>query len=203
MNPAVLKRFIVIVAVVTVAMFTLWTVVLPLIEEPPGDYETRQGDILLGEGKLDEAYAKFTEALRLSPDHRGAMMGRALVHIKAENYPDAVHELTALIDFLNGHLVSDDATGRAVLASAYANRGIVHDRQGRYEQALADYIEALKTDDETLTGPSLFDKILYGTPRPSTVRDRARYLYEQLKLPPEERLMRVPEIDAKQRMYKP
>jgi hypothetical protein len=35
------------------------------------------------------------------------------------------------------------------------------------------------------------------------VRDRAIYLKQQLALPPEKRLLRVPEIDEKQRMYKP
>jgi hypothetical protein len=37
----------------------------------------------------------------------------------------------------------------------------------------------------------------------STVRDRAIYIYEQLQLPEGERLLRIPELDAKQRMYKP
>jgi hypothetical protein len=35
------------------------------------------------------------------------------------------------------------------------------------------------------------------------VRDRAIYLAEQLQLPEEERLMRVPEIDAEQRRHRP
>ena len=47
------------------------------------------------------------------------------------------------------------------------------------------------------------DKILYGTSQPSTVRKRAIYLGQQLALPPEKRLLRVPEADAEQRMYKP
>jgi hypothetical protein len=46
-------------------------------------------------------------------------------------------------------------------------------------------------------------KILYGSEDVSTVRDRARYIYEQLQLPEDQRLMRVPELDEKQRMYKP
>jgi hypothetical protein len=35
------------------------------------------------------------------------------------------------------------------------------------------------------------------------VLKRAQYLEQQLKLPPEKRVLRVPEIDAEQRMYKP
>ena len=108
-----------------------------------------------------------------------------------------------LIQFLNRTLKPDDRTGIGVLAAAYANRGILHDQAGRYEKALADYIAALKTDAGVLEGPSLFDKIIYGTPRPSTVRDRAIYLKQQLALPPDKRILRVPEVDAEQRMYKP
>ena len=45
--------------------------------------------------------------------------------------------------------------------------------------------------------------MIYGTPNPSTVRQIVRYIIkEQLALPPEKRLLRVPEIDAAQRMHK-
>ncbi len=203
MNARVLRRFVILLAVATGAMLTVWTIVLPMVRSPPGDYETRQGDILLGDGKLDEALTRFDEALAASPDHRGALMGRALVFIQSENYPDAKAELTYLIRFLTRSLDQSDITGRGVLAAAYANRGIVHDRLGHYRKALEDYVAALRTDEGTLEGPGLFEKIIYGTPRPSTVRKRARYIYEQLQLPPEKRLLRVPEIDRKQRMHKP
>jgi hypothetical protein len=46
-------------------------------------------------------------------------------------------------------------------------------------------------------------KILYGSTGVSSVRKRAQYLYEQLKLPEDQRLLRIPEIDDMQRMYKP
>ena len=44
-------------------------------------------------------------------------------------------------------------------------------------------------------GPGLIDKIVHD-PRPHTVRDRARYIYEQLQKPEAERVLRIPEIDA-------
>ena len=153
MNARVLRRFVILLAVATGAMLTVWTIVLPMVRSPPGDYETRQGDILLGDGKLDEALTRFDEALAASPDHRGALMGRALVFIQSENYPDAKAELTYLIRFLTRSLDRSDITGRGVLAAAYANRGIVHDRLGHYRKALEDYVAALRTDEGTLEGP--------------------------------------------------
>lgn len=203
-NPRVLRRFIILMAVLTFAMFTFWVLIYqPFAETPPGDYEVRQGDILLGDRKYEEALERFNAALEEMPDHRGAVMGRAIVFLKTERWDDAEAEFTYLIDFLNETLADDDPTGRGTLAAAYANRGILYDLTGRYEMAFADYVRSLQVDEGAVDGPSLFDKILYNAPKPSTVRDRARYIYEQMQLPEEERLMRVPERDAQERMYKP
>lgn len=203
MNPRVLRRFVILMGVLTFVAFSAWGVIYTFANRAPGDYHTRAGDILLRDGKYDEAIASFNEALREMPDHRGALMGRAIAFLQSNRIPEAKAELTYLIDYLERTLQPDDPTGRGTLAAAYANRGILHDRAGAYEKALADYVEALKTDSGALDGPGLFDKILYGTPRPATVRKRALYLEQQLALPPEKRLLRVPEIDAEQRMYKP
>ena len=203
MNPKVLRRFIIYMAIATFVTFTLWVVLKDSFDRPPGDFEVQQGDILLTDDKYDEALAAFDRALEESPDHRGALMGRALVFMKSGRGREAVAELTYLIDFLQRSLEPDDLTGRATLAAAYANRGILHDRAARYEKALVDYVAALKIDEESVSGPGLVDKVLYGTPNASTVRKRAEYLIEQLALPEGQRLLRVPEIDAEQRIYKP
>jgi len=203
MNPRVLRRFIILMGILTFAAFSTWGVVHMMSTRAPGDYHTRAGDILLSDRKYDEAIASFNKALAEMPDHRGALMGRAIAFLQSNRVAEAKAEFTRLIDYLKRTLEPDDPTGRGTLAAAYANRGILLDRQGEYEKAFADYVEALKTDMEVLDGPTLFDKILYGTPRPSTVQKRALYLRQQLALPPGQRLLRVPEIDAEQRMYKP
>lgn len=203
MKASVLRRFVILGAAFTFVAFSGWMAVRHFTASAPGDFHVREGDIRLGDRKYDEAIAAFDRALAEMPDHRGALMGRAIALMQMGKAPDALAEFTYLIDTLKRTLAADDPTGRATLAAAYANRGIMHDRAGRYETALADYVEALKTDAGALDGPSLFDKILYGTPRPSTVLKRAQYLEQQLKLPPEKRVLRVPEIDAEQRMYKP
>jgi tetratricopeptide (TPR) repeat protein len=203
MNPKVLRRYIVVAAIATFAMFSVWTLIMVFFSEAPGDYYTREGDIRLGDSRYDEAMTSFNAALAEEPNHRGALMGRALVYIRTSKLVEAVAELTYLIKYLEKTLEEDDRTGWAALASAYANRGIIHDRRGKYRKALADYVKALNTDEGTLGGPSLFDKILYGTSQPSTVRKRAIYLSQQLALPPGKQLLRVPEADAMQRMYKP
>lgn len=205
MNPRVLRRFIFLMALLTVGGFIFWDVLSGFVSRHPGDYHTEVGDLRLRDRLYDEALAEFDQALEAAPDHRGALMGRALVFIQTERYDDAMAELDYLIEQLEQTLEAepDDTTGRGALAAAYANRGIVQDRLGRYETALENYIAALKTDANAVDGPDLFQKLLYAGGHVSTVQKRARYLYEQLQLPEEERLMSIPELDAQQWMYKP
>ena len=203
MPPRVLKRFIVMMALLTVGGFIFWDLLADFVRREPGDYHTQRGDQLLTAGDYDEALANFDLALAEIANHRGALMGRALVFIQTERYEEAMAELDHLIGYLERNLDPDDKTGVGALASAHANRGIVLDRMGRHQEALDSYVESLKVDQEVVEGPGVVHKILYKGDRVSTVRDRAIYLYEQLQLPEEERVLRVPEIDAQQRMYKP
>ena len=203
MSAGVLRRYIVLMIALIVVMMLGTHAFDSLTARAPGDLDTELGVQRLEDGKHDEALDHFAKALAEQPDHRGALMGRALVFIQAERYEDAIAELTYLIDFLNRTLTPDDSTGRGVLAAAFANRGIVFDRTAQYERAFEDYVAALRTDEGAVDEPGVIHKVLYGIPNPSSVRKRAAYLQRQLKLPPEQRLMRVPELDAKQRMRKP
>ena len=203
MNARVLKRYIMLMAIVLIASpLVLWGYD-QMFEAVPGDFYVRKGDQRLSEGNYDKALDNFDRALEEMPDHRGALMGRALVFLQTERYPEALAELDYLIKYLERTLEPDDPTGRGVLAAAHANRGIAYDRMGRYQDALDEYVAALRTDEDAVSGPDVVHKILYGSDDVSSVRKRAQYLYEQLQLPEDQRLLRVPEIDAKQRMYKP
>ena len=130
-------------------------------------------------------------------------MGRAITFLQSGRDDEAEVEFTYLIDYLTRTLGADDPTGRGVLAGAYANRGILYDRSNRPEQALADYRRALRIDPGAVEGPGLAHRIIYGNSRPATVTDRAVYLEQQLALPESERLLRIPELDERQRAYKP
>ncbi len=203
MKSEVLRRYIKLMAfaIVIAAAFSLGFEYFTA--EEPGDYYVRKGDIRLSEGNYDQALENFNLALDEQPNHRGAVMGRALIFTQTERYDEAIAEYNHLIRFLEDTLEYDDTTGQGVLAAAYANLGIVYDRQGDYDSALTNYISALKTDEDSVSGPGVVHKILYGSEDVSNVRKRAQYIYEQLQLPENERVMRLPEIDDIQRMYKP
>jgi len=203
MNTNVLKRFIIYMAIATFVMFTVWAFVRSYMNRPPGDYETEVCDIRLKDKLYDEAMVAANKALEKTPNHRGAIMCKALIYISQKDYVNGTNELNYLIKYLESNLETDDLTGIGTLAAAYANRGIIKDRRKDYEGALADYIKALGIDHESVAGPGLGTVILNYKYKSSSVKDRALYLNEQLQLPEDERVLSIQELDEGQVMHKP
>ena len=202
-NANIIKRFVIYMAILTFVMFTVWGFVKSFMNRPPGDYETEVCDIRLKDKKYDEALESANIALEKTPNHRGAVMCKALIFISQKKYSEANEELTNLINFLKKNVKEDDKTGIGTLAAAYANRGIIKDRNKNYEEALQDYIKALGIDHVAVAGPGLGTIILNYKFKSSSVRERALYLNEQLQLPENERVLSIEELDAGQVMHKP
>jgi len=202
-NANVLKRFVIYMAILTFVMFTVWGFVKSFMNRPAGDYETEVCDIRLKDKKYEQALEAANKALYKTPNHRGAMMCKALVFISEKKYVEADKILSNLINFLEKNLEDDDRTGIGTLAAAYANRGIIKDRNKNYEGALKDYIKALGIDHEAVAGPGLGTIILNYKFKSSSVRERALYLNEQLQLPEDERVLSIEELDEGQVMHKP
>jgi len=202
-NVNILKRFVVYMAVLTFIMFTVWAFVRSFMNRPPGDYETEVCDIRLKDKEYDKALDAANKALLKTPYHRGAVMCKALVFISQKKYIEATEELNNLIIFLEKNVEDDDKTGKGTLAAAYANRGIIKDREKDYEGALKDYVKALGIDHEAVAGPGLGTIILNYKFKSSSVKERALYLNEQLQLPENERVLSIKELDEGQVMHKP
>ena len=190
-------------AILTFVMFTVWALVRSFMNRPPGDYETEVCDMRLKDKLYDQALQAANTALEKSPDHRGAIMCKALVFISQKMYLEATEELNYLINFLEKTVKDDDLTGVGTLAAAYANRGIIKDRKKDYQGALQDYIKALGIDHDSVAGPGLGTVILNYKFKSSSVKERALYLNEQLQLPESERVLRIKELDEGQVMHKP
>ena len=199
----ILKRFIIYMAILTFVMFTVWAFVKSFKNRPPGDFHTEVCDIRLKDKKYDEALEAANTALEKTPNHRGAIMCKALVFISEKKYVKAIRELDYLISFLEKNLEDDDKTGIGTLAAAYGNRGIIKDRKKNYEGALKDYVKALGIDYEAVAGPGLGTIILNYKFKSSSVRERAIYLNQQLQLPENERVLSIKELDEGQVMHKP
>ena len=202
-NANVLKRFVIYMAILTFVMFTVWALVRSFMNRPPGDYETEVCDMRLKDKLYDKAIQAANTALEKTPNHRGAIMCKALVFISQKMYLEANEELNYLINFLEKNLEVDDKTGKGTLAAAYANRGIIKDRGENYEGALKDYVKALGIDHESVAGPGLGTIILNYKFKSSSVKERALYLNEQLQLPEDERILKIEKLDEGQVMHKP
>jgi len=202
-NINVLKRFVIYMAILTFVMFTIWGFVRSFMNRPAGDYETEVCDIRLKDKKYEQALEEANKALKKTPNHRGALMCKALVFISEKKYIEADKVLSNLIIFLEKNVEDDDKTGIGTLAAAYANRGIIKDRNKKYKEALEDYVKALGIDHEAVAGPGLGTIILNYKFKSSSVKERALYLNEQLQLPEDERILSIKELDEGQVMHKP
>lgn len=183
-----LKWTAIIIAVIVFAALLYNTFV---IGRDPGDTAYLEGEQFFADGLYDRAIEKYDQATRENPQHTFAMRGRARALVKQGKYNQAVKEFDTIIAL-------DPSLG-----VTYANRGIAHDFAGHYEKAIADYEKALAMDPELSEGPHWLTRFLRNQPdKPPGIADRAGYLKAQLELPPEKRLLRVPEIDEEQRPYK-
>jgi tetratricopeptide (TPR) repeat protein len=201
MRPGIVRRF------TTLAAITLFLAALGValthgvIDAPPGAYATRRGEQLLSDRRWADAARWFDRALSDAPDLHAAMMGKAIALLQGGHADAAEQTFSRIIALLNAGAL--DAAGRGTLAAAYANRGILRDKQGRAAEALADYRAALAADPAAVRGPGVIDRILSGNAHPSTVAQRAAYLERQLRLPEAERRLYAPDIDNRQHMYTP
>lgn len=156
-----------------------------------GEYNVRVGNYRLTDGVYDQALIEFHQALEHNPENVNAHFGIAIAYMQQQDSAAAFewYEKTLSLD--------------REYAPAYANRGMLNDRLGRYEEALEDYKQALRLDPDIAKGPGKLWRFMRNIKdKPATIYDRAVYIQEQLELPPEERLLKVQEEDEKQRMYK-
>ncbi len=160
-------------------------------DDVPGELNYRRGNLRLEDGEFGKALVEFNLVLEHSPQHSAAYLGRGLTLMNLGDHVKALESISRAID-LNPDF-----------GAAYANRGILHDKMGEPEKALQDYRKALQLDSELGDGPDWFIRFFRLQPeRPPTISDRAAYLERELKKPPSQRLLKVPEVDDAQRSYK-
>ena len=157
----------------------------------PGDMAYLEANNLFEDGEYQRALRKYDEALREDPEHLFALRGRARSLMQLERPDEALAAFDAAIALA------------PEFGATYANRGILHDRSGRYRKAIEDYTRALALDPELAKGPHWLTRFLRNQPqKPPGIAERAAYLREELAKPDSERLLKLPDVDAEQRSYK-
>lgn len=160
-------------------------------ETYPGETEYRMAGARLEKGEYGASIKLFDDALGANPDLAPALLGKGIAYMQLEEYEKARTSLDKAIEIDDG------------FAEAYANRGILRDRMGEYREAIGDYRKACELKPELAEGPGLIWRFLHNvSEKPPTLLDRAAYLEAELNKAESERVLRVPEIDAEQRMYK-
>ncbi len=181
-----LRNIALALALATVA----WMLYDHFSSREPGTTAYLAGNNLFNDRYYERALESYREALADNPDLVVALNSIANSLIQLGRLEEAQAVIEQAIE-------SDPGFG-----GHYATRGIIFDRVGRYEEAMADYAKALELDPELTEGMHWIDRLLYNVQEtPPTVADRLRYLREQFALPADQRLLRVPEIDAEQRPY--
>lgn len=161
------------------------------LERVPGNTAYQEGNNYFEDGEYRPALDKYDEALAAQPDSPVYVRAKARALMQLGRNDEALLWFNRAADL------------QPFFAGTYANRGILYDRMGEYHKAIADYQKSLKLDESVGEGPNWLVRFLRNQPeRPPTVADRLAYLKEELAKPEDQRLLRVPSLDAKQRTYK-
>ena len=139
----------------------------------------------------EDALTSYREALTKNPELINAKRGIARSLMQLEQFDNALVEFNIAIkqepDF----------------GASYANRGILYDRMGSYEEAIADYQKAIQLDPKLAEGPSWLTRFLRNqAKKPPTILDRMKYLQTELKKPEDQRVLQLPNKDEQQKPYK-
>ncbi len=191
MNDPIYK-FLKWTAVAMVCAWVGWSIYDSFFREhTPGDFEFKRAEQMFADDQYARALEKYEDALEQNPQHVFAMRGKARALLQLNRVDEALAQYEKVI------------SAQPELGVNYANRGILFDRIGQYEKAVADYEKALKLDPELDEGPHWLTRFLRNQPdKPPTIGDRAKYLRAELAKPPQQRMLRMPEIDEQQRTYK-
>lgn len=180
-----------LIAFTCVVVFAVFYYQYTMKETVPGENRFRFANQNLEDGNYDEALKVFDEVVSKHPDYAAAHMGRAITLMQLGMFNESGAAFDRAIELDEN------------FAAAYANRGILNDRTGRFEEAVQDYRKAVELDPDIAEGPGYIWRFLHNVAeRPPTVADRADYIEKELQKPESERLLSVPELDEKQRMYK-
>lgn len=156
----------------------------------PGDLNYVDGNNVFKDGHYERAAGYFQKAVEENPRHQAALIGLTNSYVQLKKFPEALDTVEKAIGI------------NPKFAGNYATRGIIYDHMGDYKQAIADYEKSLTMDPEVADGMHWLTRLLHNVQeKPPTVADRLGYLKYQMQLPASQRVLKMPELDGKQKPY--
>lgn len=156
----------------------------------PGDVKYVDGSNLFEDRQYERAARYFHDALEQNPDHVFALRGLANANVQLKRFDEALSAIDRAIAIEPNN------------ACNLATRGIIFDHMRQHKKAMQDYEHAIAGCPEATEGMHWLDRLLYNVhERPPTVVQRLVYLREQMKLPENQRVLSIPEIDKNQLPY--
>jgi len=156
----------------------------------PGDMDVTSGNNQFKSRNYKGALRAYRAALDAKPDHTHAHIGLANTFTQLRRYDEALDAINIAIKR------TPDFGGY------FATRGIILDHMGRHRDAMKDYEKALEVYPDAAKGMHWLDQFLMNVhDAPPTIKERLAYLRAEYKKPARERVLAIPEIDAKQRHY--
>ena len=183
-------KILVRISVVLFIFFSLWLIWDHFINRPAEVKHYLMANNAFKDKNYDLALNEYFVALKFNQEDVYSIEGVARSYMELNLYDDAE------IFFIKAINIDPN------FAPAYANLGVLYDRQEKYGLAISNYKKALQLDAELSKGMHWLDRLLYDVREtPSNIADRSMYLEKQMNLPKNERILNMPNIDDKQLNY--
>jgi len=183
-------RILVRISIVLFILFSSWLIWEHFVKRPPELKHYLTANTAFKDKNYDLSLEEYFNALKYNKLDVYIIEGIARSYMELNQYLEAKEYFYMAID-LNPNF-----------APAYANLGVLYDRQKQYMKAITYYKKAISIDNELSEGMHWLDRLLYDVREtPPTILERSKYIEEQLKLPLNERVLSVPQLDEEQLNY--
>ena len=178
------------ISIILFILFTGWLIFDHFINRPPEIRYYLTANTAFKDKRYDTSLESYFKAFRYNQSDVYVIEGIARSYME-------------LNDFNNSKKYFDLAIKTdQEFAPAYANLGVLYDRNKDYVNAIKFYEIALHIDQELSKGMHWIDRLLYDVrEKPPTIKDRLHYLKNQMLLPEYERILSIDEINEEQINY--
>jgi len=178
------------ISIILFVLFTVWLLFEHFINRPPELRYYLSANTDFKDKRYDRSLENYLKAYSYDQNDVYIIEGIARSYMELNDFKNS-------FKYFNLAIKTDK-----LFAPAYANLGVLFDRNKDYISAIKYYEIALSLDNDLSTGMHWIDRLLYDVREtPATIIDRANYLEKQLSLPISERVLSIPNIDEQQYNY--